>query len=56
MSNRGKNKRSTKFTREYGITLRAMSKKYHCTVYHLCVRHEQGRLHHFIESKASKGG
>lgn len=55
MSNRGKIKRSTKFIREYGMTLKALSERYHCTVYHLWVRHIQNRLHHFIKKQEECG-
>ena len=46
-----KSKKTSKFIREYGMTLEEMSNKYGYTINYLWILHQRGELHQFIEEQ-----
>jgi len=47
-------KKTSKFIREYGMTLQQMSDKYNFTTNYLWILHQRGTLNAFIEEQESK--
>jgi len=47
-------KTTSKFIREYGMTLRRLSEKYKSTYGYLYILHQRGELHDFIKEKEKK--
>jgi len=43
--------RTSKFIREYGMTLKEMSLKYNFTIHYLWILHQRGDLHKFIQEQ-----
>lgn len=49
-----KPKRTSKFIREYGMTLQQMSDKYNFTTNYLWILHQRDELHKFIEEQETQ--
>jgi len=49
-----KNKRTSKFIREYGMTLEKLAKKYNHNKSYLWILHQRGELHDFIKDQDKK--
>ena len=47
-------KRTSKFIREYGMTLQQMSDKYRFSTLYIWSLHQRGELHQFIEEQEKK--
>jgi len=47
-------KKTSKFIRQYGMTLKDMSSKYNYTIHYLWSLHLQGKLHEFIKQQDAK--
>ena len=47
-------KTTSKFIREYGMTMRRLSQKYKTTYGYLYILHQRGELHAFIEDQEKK--
>jgi hypothetical protein len=45
---------TTKFIREYGMTLVVMSNKYRSSTYFIYMLHQRGELHQFIAEQEEK--
>ena len=48
---KNKNQKTSKFIREYGMTLQQMSEKYSFTTWYLTTLHLKGELHAFIKER-----
>ena len=46
--------KTSKFIREYGLTLPGLAKKYDVSTYYLYILHQRGELHQFIEEKEAQ--
>jgi hypothetical protein len=49
-----KNRRTSKFIREYGMTLMQMANKYEVNKSYIWILHQRNELHQFIEEQEKK--
>ena len=49
--NETKNRRTSKFIREYGATMYSLAEKYNLNPSYIWILHQRGELHKFIEEQ-----
>jgi hypothetical protein len=54
MNTESTKRRTSKFIREYGMTIREMSDKYNCSYHYIWTLDIKGELHRFIDEQEKK--